>query len=62
MLAIEKEKLKLVKKEIKSLGQTTLDINEQILVALEHCRPCKLRDIKKYPNSNAIKKLMPLII
>lgn len=57
MLAIEKEKLKHIKKEIKVLGQTTLDLNEQILVTLEHCQPCKLRDIKKISKQQRYKKI-----
>ncbi len=57
MLAIERKKLKLIKEEIKALGATTLDLNEQILVALEHCQPCKLRDIKKISKQQRYKKI-----
>ncbi len=57
MLAIERQKLNIIKKEIKALGQTTLEINERILTALKHCNPCKLTGIKKISKQERYKKI-----
>jgi len=57
MLPTEKEKLKQIKDEILSLGQSTLVINQVILDVLKNCTVEQFKEINKLPKKERYEKI-----
>lgn len=57
MLPTEAQKLVKIQHEIILLGQLVLIVNQQILEALEECKPCNLQDINKIKKQERYEKI-----